>query len=45
MCHYSSGYNYYDIKLTMRLVSGTTQKTEGFEVRENWVLGCVDNVI
>ena len=23
------------------MVSGTTQKTEDFEVRKNWVLGCV----
>jgi len=22
------------------LASGTTQKTEDFEVRKNWVLGC-----
>lgn len=24
------------------MVSGTTQKTEDFEVRKNWVLGCGD---
>jgi len=24
------------------MARGTTQKTEDFEVRKNWVLGCVD---
>ncbi len=27
------------------MVSGTTQKTEDFEVRKNWVLGCGGIVI
>ena len=25
------------------MASGTTQKTEDFEARKNWVLGCGDN--
>ena len=27
------------------MVSGTTQKTEDFEVRKNWVLGCGDLIV
>lgn len=27
------------------MVSGTTQKTEDFEVRKNWVLGCGDLLV
>ena len=32
-------------KLHLALDSGTTQKAEDFEVRENWILGCGDYLL
>jgi len=39
---FAVGYKKYDLKTTEVVASGTKQKTEGFEVRKNWVLFCGD---
>ena len=32
-------------KLHLAVDSGTTQNTEAFEVRKNWILGCGESIL